>query len=259
MFDSSSGYYPNNRFTLEKDVNSYLEKGRDIGLTPKLVLSPLGSLSECGTVYGRLFSAIDFSEFNNVILIGPSPVDTGPKLSFVDEDFKTPFGSVETDNGFTTRLDLSDTFEKREDLVHIPFVEIQLIFLQKVMEDFKIVPIIVNDSIGDEKFSEGLNLISKVSTSNDLIISCSNLAKGSLSKKDVQSRDSRLLNCLRSKKIEDFEELAKEYSVEGFKSVKMGLKIIQEYENVHTLGHNVYTADKVLNPKTEGFGGICFT
>ncbi len=260
MFESSSGYYPNNPNTLEKDVRSFLKGHPKLGVVPKVVISPEGGLSDCGTVYGKLYSAIDFSKFNNVVIIGSPPVKTGPEISYVDERFKTPLGEVEIDTNFTTQLNLSEHFEKRDDLFHLPFVEMQLIFLQVLMDDFKVVPIMFENNLDEELWDAAVKKISEILNPQDLLITCSNLATSEeKGKETIKKYNTKILNCLRGDlEKAKFKKKGESYNMSGWRAILTGLNSRKDFDRFHLFGHSIKTADPILESRTTGFAGVCF-
>ncbi len=260
MFESSSGYYPNNPNTLEKDVRSFLKEHPKLGVVPKLVVSPEEGLSDCGNVYGKLYSALDFSKFNNVVIIGSPPVKTGPEISYVDEGFKTPLGEVEIDKNFTIQLDFSEHFEKRDDLFHLPFVEMQLIFLQVLMEDFKVVPIMIENNLDEKTWEKAVEKISEVLNPQDLLITCSNLATSEeKGRETIKKYNTKILNCLRGNlEKAKFKKMGESYNMSGWRSVLTGIKSREKFEKFHLFGHKIKTSDPILESQTTGFAGICF-
>ncbi len=259
MFESSSGYYPNNPHTLEKDLKEFLGENPRLGIKPDLVVAPEEGLSDCGEVYGRLYSALDLSKFNNAVIIGNAPINTGPEISFVEESFKTPLGTVEVDKNFTTQLKLAENFEKRDDLFHIPFVEMQTIFLQMKLDDFKIVPIMINNSAEDDKWEDAVKTIEDILNPQDLLITCSNLATSDKDQKMIKKYDSNILRCLRDDiNREKFRKRGQNYNLSGWRAVSTGLEILGDGKTFHLFGHKVRTPDKILKTKTTGFAGICF-
>ena len=258
MFDSSSGYYPNNRRTLQNEVERLLSGKPSPGLVPKLIIAPHGGINDCGEILGKLYSAVDLESFNNVVVLCPSPVETGPELGFVDQSFRTPLGDVDVDTAMISELKMTELFEKRDDLLHLSSVEMQLVFLQMLKQDFRIVPITVSEDVSDEKLEKGMKILRKFINPQDLVISCTNMATGSdTSEKTIQKQDSELIDLLRDGDAESFAEKSKEFQVDGSRAVLAGLKLIDGYSNVHVLGHRARTPEKILKTTTTGYAGLC--
>lgn len=258
MFSSSSGYYPQNKQTLKKEVEKFLRNTPKLDVTPKTVLAPHGNLNDCGDILGKLYSAINIENFNNVVIIGPSPIETGPEIGFVEESFETPLRTVSVDTSFTTQLDMSEIFEKREDLMHLSFVEMQLIFLQTMKKSFEVVPITVSNMISDKKNEKAVKKLKEVLNPQDLIITCSNLVESDESSEKVHKKDSEMITLLREKELKKFRKKSEDYGVDGWRAVLSGITSRNGYENISIIGHKTRTPDNILKSSTTGYTGILF-
>ena len=143
-------FYPKTDFDLKAMINKLLSQAQDYSQIPKALIVP-----HAGYVYSGLTAAaaykglLKFKEsISRVVLLGPSHHITFhgmalPEVSF----FNTPLGKIPLD---------TELIEKIERLPYAHFLdgahadehslEVQLPFLQVVLDDFKLVPILVGNS-----------------------------------------------------------------------------------------------------------------
>ena len=144
-------FYPADKQALEKEVNEYLEQanyGRDI--IPKAIVVP-----HAGYVYSGAIAASAFKQIipikdniNRVVLLGPSHRVAFNGLAVPESDsFKTPLGNIPIDQKAIQSLSnlpqviASDQAHREEHSL-----EVQLPFLQEILGDFSLVPLVVGDA-----------------------------------------------------------------------------------------------------------------
>lgn len=146
--------------TLDREVSGYLQAaGRAYEGMPKMLIVPHAGYQYSAPAAARAYRPLaDLSgRIKTVILLGPShrvPVD-GLALSSADW-FVTPLGRVPVDRELTARLSARKVF-RTNDAAHRDehSLEVQLPFLQKVLTDFKIVPIVYG-AINPQETAEAL-------------------------------------------------------------------------------------------------------
>jgi AmmeMemoRadiSam system protein B len=150
-------FYPGSPAVLSAAVQSYLAESRsspEPAVLPKAVLVPHAGYIYSGPVaapaYRRL--AAGRGKVRRVVLLGPVhrvPI-RGLALPAADA-FATPLGTVPVDTDAVARaLDLPQV--RRSEAAHAleHSLEVQLPFLQTVLEDFRIVPFAVGDATAEE-------------------------------------------------------------------------------------------------------------
>jgi AmmeMemoRadiSam system protein B len=147
-------FYPKDARELEAEVRGLLGAVMETGPAPKALIAPHAGYVYSGPVaasaYGRLREAAE--RIHRVVLIGPAhrmPV-RGIAASGT-EWFETPLGRVPTDkNVLASILDLSQVIvlDKAHEFEHS--LEVQLPFLQVILRDFRIVPLLVGAATGEE-------------------------------------------------------------------------------------------------------------
>lgn len=142
-------FYPAEAPRLRRLVEQYLEEAAENGNLPRAIIAPhagyVYSGPIAGSAYARLRSGRE--KMRRVLLLGPAhrvPV-RGLAASSADA-FATPFGEVPLDRDAIHRLlELSQVH--LQDAAHAPEhgLEVHLPFLQIVLADFRLVPLVVGE------------------------------------------------------------------------------------------------------------------
>jgi len=160
-------FYPGNAAELDAEVRRYLaaaERARagDAGPVPKAIIVPHAGYVYSGpiaaTAYARLMPA--HAVITRVVLLGPCHrvAVRGLALSGADY-FRTPLGDVPVDKDAAAAiLDLPqvEVFDATHALEHS--LEVHLPFLQVVLDDFAVVPLVVGDA-GPREVAEVLDAL----------------------------------------------------------------------------------------------------
>jgi len=147
-------FYPGDRTELRETVRNYLSEADHRALTPKALIVPHAGYIYSGPVaasgYAQLESLRD--QISRVVLLGPSHFVPFPGLAVCSADlFQTPLGDIAIDVDAVRDLlslpqvHLLDAAHAREHSL-----EVQLPFLQEVLDDFQLVPLVVGDASTDE-------------------------------------------------------------------------------------------------------------
>ena len=145
-------FYPAGREQLHKDVQTYL-KGITIphaDPVPKAIIAPHAGYVYSGPVaasaYARLLPARD--RIHRVVLLGPSHRVPFRGLATSSADaFTTPLGSISLDHAAIQKLAVLPqvhSLDQAHTLEHS--LEVHLPFLQEVLDDFQLVPLVVGDA-----------------------------------------------------------------------------------------------------------------
>ena len=144
-------FYPADKQSLENDVQQYLKEanyGRDI--IPKAIVVPHAGYIYSGpvaaTAYKQLIPIKD--KINRVILLGPSHRVAFTGLAVPESDiFKTPLGNITIDQeGIRLLADLPQVITSEQAHREEHSLEVQLPFLQEVLGEFSLIPIVVGDA-----------------------------------------------------------------------------------------------------------------
>ena len=176
-------FYIADSSNLSSTIDQYLNKV-DIEIEEEI----LGMVSpHAGHIYSGQTAAFGYENLRNsnkklIILLGPSHHFYVKGFSvFGEGKWETPLGEVNIDENFAKKLINHSELIKNEPVMHSQehSLEVQLPFLQKVLKDFKIVPIIFNTDNLSEISILGEILFSELKdTENWIIIASSDLYHG---------------------------------------------------------------------------------
>ena len=147
-------FYPADPRELREMVQGYLAQAEKQDSFPKAVISPHAGFIYSGpvaaSVYARLSAGRERIE--RVVLLGPSHRVPFHGLAITDADFyETPLGRVPIDQAFQQQIsDLPQVRLLQAAHASEHSLEVQLPFLQSVLGDFKLVPLVVGDADGKE-------------------------------------------------------------------------------------------------------------
>lgn len=147
-------FYPANPDELRAVVKNYLEEAQSTNQTPKAIIAPHAGYIYSGPVaasaYARLRPARD--TINRVVLLGPAHRMAFDGLAVSSAYyFETPLGVIPVDQVSINRL-LTLPQVHILDQAHAQehSLEVHLPFLQEVLSDFSLVPLVVGDATAEE-------------------------------------------------------------------------------------------------------------
>ncbi|MEN6399239.1 MAG: AmmeMemoRadiSam system protein B [Rectinema sp.] len=112
------------------------------------IISPHGSLDYSGNIAAAAWQSIGATQFDTVVLLGASHRAYEPGVFLSESDFfSVPGKDVPVDRMLTRDLVLSNTEFLENDIPHLEEqgLEMQLVFIAKLLPDCKILPVIVSD------------------------------------------------------------------------------------------------------------------
>lgn len=143
-------FYPAGHKQLHDMVSGYLTAANCNAPAPKAIIVPHAGYIYSGSVaasaYARLKQQRD--QIKRVVLIGPSHRLAFHGLAVSSADiFATPLGNIPVDKAAIKNI-LQFPFAQFIDQAHSPehCLEVQLPFLQEVLDDFTIVPLVAGDA-----------------------------------------------------------------------------------------------------------------
>jgi AmmeMemoRadiSam system protein B len=152
-------FYPGDPAGLREMVSGYLDDVPPQGEPPKALIAPHAGYIYSGSVAARVYARLKpvAERIKRVVLLGPSHRVPFHGLAVSGADyFRTPLGDIPLDKPLIAEL------EKLHQVVHLDqahvnehSLEVQLPFLQQVLTDFTLVPIVVGD-VMSEAVSEAL-------------------------------------------------------------------------------------------------------
>ncbi len=143
-------FYLNNARKLHEQIQNLLAQVTTVGPAPKAIIAPHAGYIYSGPVaasaYARLRAARD--SIHRVVLLGPSHRVgfRGIAVSQMDA-FATPLGNIPLDHEAIAQL-RELPYVSALERVHVQehSLEVHLPFLQEVLGDFKLVPLVVGDA-----------------------------------------------------------------------------------------------------------------
>jgi len=164
----AGSFYPADPKTLSSEIRIYLGNAtsEDFGKKPMGLISPHAGYIYSGQVAAYAYKQVEGISYDAVIVIAPSHQAYFPGAS-VDRvaSYRTPLGLVPVDT------ELSEQIIKESDRIsHYPqahaqehSLEVQLPFLQEVLPEFKLVPVIMGDQdiTNCEKIAEAISHVIK--------------------------------------------------------------------------------------------------
>ena len=144
-------FYPDDARVLASQVHGFLDIGDGATEPPKALIAPHAGYPFSGAVAGRAYAPVraNADGFSRVVLLGPShrvPF-RGMAASRADY-FATPMGNVRVDQDTLAKL-----ASERQDVVYREDaherehgLEVHLPFLQALLDDFAVIPLVVGDT-----------------------------------------------------------------------------------------------------------------
>ena len=173
-------FYPASPDRLKGEISNYLRKVASVKTEGEIVaiISPHAGYEFSGGVAAYGFKAIEGKDFSTVIIIGPSHYVYFKGSSIYPEGYyRTPLGDVEIDKELAKKLINGSNIRfyppahQREHSV-----EVQIPFLQTVLKDFKIVPIIMGNCSYQDCLDLGKAIAENVKDKRILIIASTDLS-----------------------------------------------------------------------------------
>lgn len=173
-------FYPADPNILKKQINSLLEIAQ-----PDLKIDSVNGLvvPHAGYTYSGKTAAFGFNllkdkEYKTVIILSPSHREYFPGVSIYNGDaYETPLGIVEIDNEIAKKLETENQiiFRGIEGHKDEHAIEVEIPFLQTVLKNFKIVPVVMGDQ--SKIFIDTLaEKLAEVYNDNILIVTSSDLS-----------------------------------------------------------------------------------
>ncbi|MBM3878250.1 MAG: AmmeMemoRadiSam system protein B [Verrucomicrobia bacterium] len=148
-------FYPAEPARLGSDVDGYVRAAQGLaGPAPKAIVAPHAGYEFSGPIAGSAYARLaqGREQFRRVVLLGPSHYEQFTGLAAPEADgFATPLGTVAVDRAAVDRVSrLSEV--RVSERAHRPehCLEVQLPFLQRVLDDFAIVPLLVGEASAEE-------------------------------------------------------------------------------------------------------------
>ncbi|MDP8215750.1 MAG: AmmeMemoRadiSam system protein B [Candidatus Kaelpia imicola] len=143
---SCHGWYPEEPNELKDMVYSFLDKVETTPCErPIALIEPHAGLAWSGQTAAYGYKELLSREIKYVFILGPSHRLHTDKLILPQSDyFKTPLGKIEIDKKIKEELLETEIFQATDEAFYNEnSIELQIPFLQVILSDFKIIPIVV--------------------------------------------------------------------------------------------------------------------
>lgn len=203
-------FYPSNRTELESQVVELLDSVKLNENYDQVggIISPHAGYIYSGQTAAYGFKTIMNKKYKNVIVISPSHREYFQGISVYQGDgYRTPLGEIKINNELKQKIISKNNLIFESEVGHRKehALEVQLPFLQIVLSDFKLVPLVIGDQ--SKKNVYGLaDALSEVIDHETLLVASSDLSHF-YSKTEAGILDSRVIQL-----IDDFnyDELQQE-------------------------------------------------
>lgn len=265
----AGSFYPAEKSTLERMLDTYLKEAE--GKSEKIqdpifgIIAPHAGYEYSGMVAASVYHQLKGKDYKTVILVGPSHYIPFTGIAIYPSGlWETPLGRVPIDHEIARILTekyksikpFSPAFEREHSL------EVQLPFLQKVLKNFKIVPLVTGHlNENDYKtLSEALFNLLKQNPKGILIVASSDMSHFH-SYNRASKTDALTLRNIENLKIEELTELLEKGVCElcGAQAVITLMMVSEKFDGkVKVL--NYANSGDVTGDKNRvvGYGAIAF-
>jgi MEMO1 family protein len=143
-------FYPADPLELRTQVQEYLANAEHRDLRPKAIVAPHAGYIYSGPIAGSAYAQIApiADLVRRVVLLGPAHRMAFRGLAYSSAGrFRTPLGEVRVDQAALEAIaDLPQVHELEGPFDGEHCLEVQLPFLQTVLRDFKVVPLLVSEA-----------------------------------------------------------------------------------------------------------------
>lgn len=196
-------FYPAEKDKLQKDIELMLQSAKSNKSFEKIfgIIAPHAGYIYSGKTAAFVYNLLKDKNYKTVIVISPSHAEYFPGISIYDgEAYETPLGLVEIDQQMVNKLVENSKIIFRGIQGHRKehALEVQIPFLQSVLKEFKIVPIVMGDQ--SKMFVDELaEKISKIVDDETLVVASSDMSHF------YSSDEADRLDSVVEKRINDFD------------------------------------------------------
>jgi len=173
-------FYPDDPQKLRSEINALLETAKPVNDIVNIfgIVSPHAGYVYSGKTAAYVYNLIKGKNYKRVVIISPSHSEYFPGISIYNGDaYETPLGLLEVDKDFVNKLveNSKSIFKGLEGHGSEHALEVQLPFLQSVLNDFKIVPVVMGEQ-GRMYVDELAIKLCEVTDDETLIVSSSDMS-----------------------------------------------------------------------------------
>ena len=174
-------FYTANPKALGREINQMLEEAIAPQISGSLValIVPHAGYTYSGATAAHAYKLLQNNPVQTVIVISPSHREYFKGISVFNGDaYRTPLGNITLDSTLINDLMKDENIIELSDRGHLAehAIEVQLPFLQKVLGDFKLVPVIMGDQNRELCYHLGKKLAKVLKGKSALIVASSDLS-----------------------------------------------------------------------------------
>jgi len=173
-------FYPADPQQLKSEIKTLLEIAKPVNDINNIfgIVSPHAGYVYSGKTAAYVYNLLKGKNYKRVVIISPSHVEYFPGISVYDGDaYETPLGLLEVDKEFINKLvENSKIISKGEEGHRNEHaLEVQLPFLQTVLSNFMIVPVVMGEQ-GRMYVNELADKLGDITDEETLIVSSSDMS-----------------------------------------------------------------------------------
>ena len=182
----AGGFYPSDPKALAAMIDDMLAHASVPPITDPIlaVVAPHAGYPYSGPVAAYTYAALKGRKFSRVVVIAPSHFEAFDFTSVYDGDaYATPLGTVPVDKVFAAQLAKMDPSIQLSSRGHTPTkegtehaLEVELPWLQRVLGDFALVPVVMGDQSYESSRALGVSLAKLIQGRDTLIVASSDLS-----------------------------------------------------------------------------------
>ena len=184
----AGGFYPSDPKALTTMIDDLLARASSsqppIDDPILAVVAPHAGYQYSGPVAAYTYAALKGRKFSRVVVIAPSHFEYFDFTSVYDGDaYATPLGEVRVDKAFAAQLAKMSPTIQLSSRGHTPTkegaehaIEVQLPWLQRVLGDFSLVPIVMGEQSYENSRALGVALAKLIQGQDTLIVASSDLS-----------------------------------------------------------------------------------
>lgn len=147
-------FYPENPIPLQHQIDDMLSSRQGLPLIPKALIVPHAGYIYSGPIAASAYRLLQDQahKIRRVVLLGPSHQVAFRGIAAPEEDlFHTPLGNISIDRQSIRQLQSQNLINVRSDAHRWEHsLEVQLPFLQRVLGEFALLPLVVGDASPQE-------------------------------------------------------------------------------------------------------------
>jgi len=182
----AGGFYPSDAKSLAAMIDDMLAHATPPPVTDPIlaVVAPHAGYQYSGPVAAYTYAALKGRKFTRVVVIAPSHYEAFDFTSVFDGDaYATPLGTVAVDKAFANQLVKMSSTMRFSSRGHVATpqgaehaLEVQLPWLQRVLGEFQLVPIVMGDQSYESSRALGVALAKLIHGGDTLIVASSDLS-----------------------------------------------------------------------------------